>query len=217
MTYLLLAIATVVIAVIIFIVAARLLFRNRWFLAWLRGMTGLILLLSAGILGFVALDLYGYKQLTSDKHIATLTFHAKGNQHYSVNLVDKLGGESSYELYGDLWQLDARLLRWHPTTLRFGLKPGYKLERLAGRYLSIEQEQQAKRSVHGLNQSYEFIDLWAWLHQYGEGLDLVSAQYGSATYMPMADNALFAVYLSTSGLVAKPLNEPAEATVNQWQ
>lgn len=217
MTYLLLAISTVVIAIIIFIVAARLLFRNRWFLAWLRGMTGMILLLSAGILGFIALDLYGYRQLTSDKHIATLTFHAKGNQHYMVDLVDNLGTESNYELYGDLWQLDARLLRWHPKTLRLGIKPGYKLERLAGRYLSIEQEQQAKRSVHGLNQSYEYLDLWKWLHQYGEGLDLVSAQYGSATYMPMADNALFAVYLSTSGLVAKPLNEPAEATVSQWQ
>lgn len=217
MTYLLLTISTVVIAIIIFIIAARLLFRNRWFLAWLRGMTGMILLLSAGILGFIALDLYGYKQLTSDKHIATLAFHAKGHQHYTVNLVDNLGSESNYELYGDLWQLDARLLRWHPKTLRLGIKPGYKLERLAGRYLSIEQEQQAKRSVHGLNQSYEYIDLWAWLHQYGEGLELVSAQYGSATYMPMADNALFAVYLSTSGLVAKPLNEPAEATVSQWQ
>jgi len=217
MTYLLLTIAAVVVAIIIFVIAARLLFRNRWFLAWLRGMTGMVLLVLAGILGFIALDLYGYKQLTSDKHIATLTFHAKGNQHYTVDLVDNLGVEAHYELYGDLWQLDARLLRWHPNTIRFGIKPGYKLERLSGRYISIEQEQQAKRTVHGLNQRYEYIDLWAWLHQYGEGLDLVSAQYGSATYMPMADNALFAVYLSTSGLVAKPLNEPAQATVSQWQ
>jgi hypothetical protein len=217
MTYTYLATAFVVIAVLVLLFAGRMLFRNSWFLAWLRGMVGLFFIGLAIAFGFVALDLYGYKQLTSEQHIATLSFDAKGDQLYGVNLVDNSGVEREYELYGDLWQLDARLLLWNARAAGFGIKPGYKLERLAGRYLSLEQEREGDRSVFSLSESSKAVDIWALLYKHGQRLDLVSAKYGSATYMPMADKALFAVYLTTSGLIARPLNEPAQTKVTRWQ
>ena len=39
-----------------------------------------------------------------------------------------------------MWQLDGRLIRWKGLAELIGLEPGYRLERLSGRFLAIEQQ-----------------------------------------------------------------------------
>ena len=45
----------------------------------------------------------------------------------------------------------------------------------------------------------------------------VDAEYGSATFLPMADGALFTVKLSSTGLVARPENDRATIAIQDWE
>ena len=45
---------------------------------------------------------------------------------------------------------------------------------------------------------------------------LADAAYGSATYLPMADGATYAVTLTQSGLVARPVNPAAKRATRHW-
>lgn len=207
----------IVLALVIVLGAGRLLLKGRWIFGWIRGMAGLLLLLLAAVLVFGALDLYSYKQLSKEETVATLSFTRQDPQHFKVSLVPSTGTEQQYELYGDLWQLDARLLKWNKSLSGLGLRPSYRLDRLSGRYYSLEQEKTQQRSVYQLGQSKSVVDIWRWLREYGGGVAVVDASYGSATYLPMEDGALFAVNLSGTGLLARPLNDRAKEAVERWQ
>jgi hypothetical protein len=211
------ALAVALLALLVLVVGLRLLLGRRWLLAWLRGCAGLLLLAVAAVALLAAWDLYGYRQLLVEKPIATLAFTGDGDHHYNVVLIDEGGGEQRHSLKGDMWQLDVRLLKWHDGLARLGLKPGYRLDRLAGRYISLEDEQRLPRTVVGLDQRQSAIDSWRWLRQLDAHISLVDAEYGSATYLPMADGALYSVALGPSGLVARPLNDRAELAIEQWQ
>jgi len=45
----------------------------------------------------------------------------------------------------------------------------------------------------------------------------VDAFYGSATYMPMVDGASYAVFVSFTGLLARPNNDVALKAVSEWR
>src|SRR5690606_40350004 len=63
--------------------------------------------------------------------------------------------------------------------LSAGTMPLYRLDRLSGRYLSLEQERNAGRTVYALQES-RWFDVWDWLHGRSWWLE---AQSGSAVYM----------------------------------
>ena len=44
----------------------------------------------------------------------------------------------------------------------------------------------------------------------------VSARYGSAVYLPMADGAIYEVGLGASGLLARPENAAAATAIERW-
>lgn len=217
MVYPAIALVIVLLSLLAVVAGLRLLLGRRWLLAWLRGCAGLLLLVIAAIALLAAWDLYGYRQLLEEKPIATLAFAGDGDHHYKVVLIDEGGGEQRHSLSGDMWQLDVRLLKWHDGLARLGFKPGYRLDRLAGRYLSLEDEQRLPRTVVGLDQRPGSIDSWRWLRHLDNHLSLVDAEYGSATYLPMADGALYSVGLGPSGLVARPLNDRARFAIEQWR
>jgi hypothetical protein len=131
--------------------------------------------------------------------------------------VDSEGRESLYELAGDQWQLDARLIKWPNALATLGVKPGFRLDRISGRYYSLEHERNAERTVYALNESQMGVDVWAFFHGSENVPPVIDAVYGSATFVPMADDALYEILLSHTGLLARPLNQPAQAAVTDWQ
>lgn len=207
---------TGLLALLALIIAARILFAPHWFLAWLRGTLGLAFLALAGLIGVIAYDLRSYDAQVLDKPLVTLSFTAEGEQRYRVNLLEG-GEEREVLLEGDLWQLDARLLGWKGLAALIGLQPGYRLERLSGRFLAIEQQQSARHAQVQLAQSPYGIDLWRWLRLGQRDLFLFDPQAVRVTYLPIADGAVFAVSLSPTGLMAQPLNQAAEQALRDWQ
>lgn len=217
MLYTLLAIVVIALAAYVAYRAVGLLARGSWLLGWLRGTWGLVLLLLAVLIGLMAFDIYRYRQINFEQVIATIDFKKIEDQHYEAVLVDSKGNEQRYMLHGDQWQLDARVVKLKGYLSTFGISPGYRLERISGRYYDLEQEHNSKRSVYALNESLYGVDVWKWINKYPRWAPILDAVYGSATYLPMADGALYEVSLSHTGLLARPLNTAAEQAVNAWR
>lgn len=217
MFYSVATVLTGIIAALLLLIALRTLLKGTWFWGWVRGMSGALLVVSAGICALLALDLHSYRQVLIDKPVATISFQKTDHQAFvaTVALTDS-GLTQDYYLKGDQWQIDARIIRWKGFLSR-AAKPGYRLERISGRYVSIEDERSRERTVHALREEAEYgLDLWAWAYKNQAGVPLIEAVYGSATFVPMADGALYEVALSHTGLVAKPLNDAAKRAVNLW-
>lgn len=216
MGYLLLSIIFVLLALFLAYMASKLLFKNGWFLGWVRGMFGLALTLGVVVLALMALDIYSYRQLDSEENIATISFTGIAPQEFSASFVDAKGKQHNFVLLGDQWQLDSRIIKWKGIFSRIGMKTGYRIDRISGRYLLLDDERTKERSIFGLSNSTAGVDVWNWL----KGMDndaMVDARYGNSTFLPMVDGGQYQISVSTSGLLARPLNEPAQAAVDQWR
>lgn len=211
------ALAFTLIGSVVLFFAAKSLLQRGWLLGWIKGCFGLMLVSVSVIAGLLAWDIYSYNELLEETSVATISFEKLGEQHYQAILVGSNGNEQRYELKGDQWQLDARIFKWSRSVAKLGFKPGYRLDRLAGRYYSLEKERHAERTVHSLNPSQTQVDLWAWFKSIDRNIPWLDALYGSATFVPMSDGALYEINLSHSGLMTRPLNERAQEAVKRWQ
>ena len=216
MVYTFSSIIAIVIALLISLWAFKVLFKSNWVMGWFRGTWGILLIASVAFLLVAAFDIISYRQLEAEESIATISFRKINKQHYMATLVTSAGKVREYPLYGDQWQLDSRIIKWPSRLVRFGAKTGYRLERLSGRYISLEDEQSKPKKLYALNTSIAGVDIWMWLNQLSHN-GFVDARYGNATFLPMVDSGQYQISLSNTGLLARPLNEPAEQAVARWQ
>lgn len=197
--------------------ACQRLLRARFLAAGGSALMGIVLLSIAGLLFVVTLNLHTYARLAHEKPVAEIVFEARGDQRYRAVLAQVPSGEMQmFVLAGDEWQLDARVLKWKGWANLLGLDAQYRLERVSGRYRDIEQERKGERTVYALSEN-PGVDLWTLSAEYPRWLPFVDAVYGSATYLPMADGARYEVSITQSGLMARPLNEAAEAAAGRWK
>ncbi|HEX7012971.1 MAG TPA: hypothetical protein VF161_09495 [Steroidobacteraceae bacterium] len=202
--------------VLLLALACQRLFRARFVAAAGAGVTGTLLIAGAALLFVVSLNLHTYERLSHEEPVAEIVFESRGPQRYRATLSREPVGEIQvFTLAGDEWQLDARVLKWKGWANLLGLDAQYRLERISGRYRSIEQERTAERTVYGLSDN-PGIDLWALSVAHPRLLPFVDAMYGSATYLPMADGARYEVSITQSGLIARPVNAAARAATGSW-
>lgn len=206
----------IVLGVLTALLAARLLFRSGWVLAWIRGTVGLILMVVAVGFALGAVDFFSYKVIIAEKNLATLDFAMIEKQKYNAKMVTEDGVVHQFELSGDQWQVDARIIKWPASLSVLGIHPGYRLERVSGRYYSWQQELDRPRSIYPIKPKHTGVDLWYWAQEFKLNRVGIDASYGSATFLPMADGAQYEVYLTHSGLIARPLNVAAEQAVGRW-
>ena len=170
-----------------------------------RVVVGLVLLACAGFAALVGTALLGYRRLAAEALVATIDTRALDAQRYAVGVELPDGTRHEVELDGDDWQLDARVIKWKTTAVVLGAPPLYRLERIGGRWRSIEQTQSGPYTVHALAEPATAIDPWVLLRQLPERIDWIDADYGSAAWLPMVDEGRYTVTLAASGgLVARP-------------
>lgn len=215
MQYLGLAVVIALLAVIVLLVALRLLLGGSWLMGWLRGTCGFAVLALAGLIGLIGYDISTYSALPNNQPLVTLTFQAQGPQRYEVRL--ERGKETrTAMLEGDLWQLDLHVLRWKSLAELIGLESGYRMERLSGRYLAVEQQNLARHGRVLLSEKPLGVDIWQTLELGQRDMHLVDAQLLRVDYMPIADGAAYAVELAPTGLIAKPVNAAAIEALKNW-
>ena len=183
-------------------------------IAFLAGAAVVAALGTAGAM--LAASLHTYARLTQEQEAARAVFRELAPKRYELLLVLKGEPARAFEIRGDEWQIDARVLKWKGMGTLLGLDTLYRFERLAGRYADTAQEKSAPRTVYPLAAQAPF-DLWALLKEQQRWLPLADALYGSAAYAPMADGAQYSVNVSTTGLLIRPLNETAKKSLGSWK
>lgn len=205
------------------------LFKGRVFAGLLGGVGGAGFLAAAMIATLLAMDVQTYARLTYERPVATIQTRQLGPQYFEATVIQPERGEDMpaatnlYPLHGDEWRIEAQVLKWKPWANVLGLDTQYRLDRLSGRYQSIEQEINGARSVHPLaiddggNGLPWRLSTWDTARKYRRYVDAVDTLYGGAAYMPMADGARYEVWITQSGLVARPVNEAARnASAGGW-
>ena len=207
-----------ILALVLVYLGIRLLGKFKWIFQWLRGTLGILLVGVSLFFIFLGFDFFSYHQLLEEKPVTTMSFTKVDDQHYKVvvTYLEDNSREDVFDIHGDLWQMDARVIRWKGFVSAMGASPAYRLDRLSGRYFSLEDERRETRSVHQLTNSEYGLDVWQLLKSNLSFIPWVEASYGSATYLPMKDGAIFQVTLSRNGLAALPLNDIAKEAVNRW-
>ncbi len=168
---------------------------------------GGLLLVAVGALGAtIALGIQGYRALTHEEVAAQLSIRPTGPQRFSATLRFPDGRAPTYDITGDEVYVDAHILKWKPMANMLGLHTGYELDRIAGRYRSVEQERSATRTVHALATTRP-VDLFTLRLRYPLLSHLVDAEYGSATFVPVSGPAELELRVSTTGLLMRKRGE----------
>lgn len=191
-----------VLALILLGVAVRT-FRARRWLGAASGTTMGLLFASLGALsGTLSLSTQGYRALTSEELAATITTVPTGPRAFQAYVEFPDGRDTTLAVSGDQVLVDARILKWRSVGNLLGLRTQYELERLTGRYVGIDDERAAPRTVHSLGPDRP-LDLYDLLERYSLLGLLVDAEYGSATFVDVTEPARFEVRVSTTGLLIR--------------
>jgi hypothetical protein len=183
------------------------LFRAKPLRFTLRTLAGLLLLALGALAGAIAFGTQGLHALTREDVAARLSVQPIGTQRFNAIVHFADGRTAAFEVAGDEIVVDAHILKWKPIANMVGLHTAYELDRLTGRYRSIDQERSAERTVHALAPNRP-VDLFKLRRRYPFLGALVDAEYGSATFVPVTGPAELEVRVSTTGLLMRAV-EPA--------
>lgn len=172
--------------------------RRRFRLRPVRRLVGLLVLALACVTALLAGSLYQFFRLTSDAPVATVALEQQGERQFMATAQVPGGGTRQFQLRGDEWQIDARVVRWELPALLAGVPPLYRLERLSGRYTDPVADQASPRTVYPLGES-RVPDLATLKRRFPNWLPFVDVQFGSGAYMPMFDGAHYRVFLDPRG------------------
>ncbi|HKO69027.1 MAG TPA: hypothetical protein VJU53_14590 [Burkholderiaceae bacterium] len=169
-----------------------------------RTIFGLLLLSLGALAATIALGTYGYTALTREEVAATLLVQPTGTQKFAATVRYPDLREVKFELAGDEVYVDAQILKWKPIANMVGLHTAYELDRIAGRYRSIDNERSAPRTVFALSRDKP-LDLFDLRRRYTFLAPLLDAEYGSASYVPVSRPAELELRVSTTGLLMREI------------
>src|SRR5258708_6248543 len=105
-----------------------------------------------------------------------------GPDHFRATVTLPDSSLHMFDLAGDAVYVDAHVLKWRPIGTFLGLQTVYELDRIAGRYQTLGDEQTRARTVYSLAHAKPF-DAFDLAKRYWVLQPLVDAEYGSATFI----------------------------------
>ena len=159
----------------------------------------------AALCGAISIGIRGYQALTHEVVAATVkTEPIVGTpQRFRATVTLADGSLHMFDLAGDAVYMDAHVLKWRPIGNLLGLQTVYELDRIAGRYRALGDEQTRERTVYSLA-AEKPIDAFDLARRYWVLRPLVDAEYGSATFIG-ATTGTYEVRVSTTGLLVRPV------------
>jgi hypothetical protein len=183
--------------------------RARLFRFLFRGLLSLLLLVAGAVLAIFSLGIQGMQALTHEQTAARIKLVPTGAQRYDATVTFADGRVETYDLAGDDIYVDGHIVKWTPLANMLGLHTSYRLDRIAGRYRLLEHENTARRTVYSIG-TPAMVDLVS-LGRRLPLADFFDAEYGSASYVPMAAPGELELKVSTTGLLLRPVTASAEA------
>lgn len=175
------------------------------------------------ILGILALILifglcfttFGYRAANISIKVAEITIMPTTSQRFSAEVAWIDGEVDKFDIAGDQFYIDAKILKWQNWLGMLGVKTWYELDRIGGRYLSIQDETDKPRTIYQLAKQKDY-DLYH-LRKRHPSLDfLVDAEYGSAVFMLADTPKKIELYVARTGLTIKQveLDQPLNININ---
>jgi len=164
------------------------------------------LFVSLGALcGAITLGIRGYRAFTAEALAATIKTDPIGPHHFRATVTLPDSSLHMFDLAGDAVYVDAHVLKWRPIGTFLGLQTVYELDRIAGRYQTLGDEQTRERTVYSLAHAKPF-DAFDLAKRYWVLRPLVDAEYGSATFIGATapGGATYEIRVSTTGLLVRP-------------
>lgn len=178
-------------------------FRGRRFVAGsISTLVGLLWVAGGALLVALGAGLAGYRALTREDVALTILVTPLATGGFLADARFPEGRAAQWQLAGDQLYVDARILKWKGVANLLGLHTVYELDRIGGRYIDIERERTAPRTIFELGSAKRF-DLFAWIKRKSWMAPLVDAEYGSGTFIDVQQSAIFEVRVSTTGLLIR--------------
>jgi hypothetical protein len=190
--------------VVLLVAAGAALRRRRPVRTSARLLLALVFFAAGAACGAIALGVRGYRALTHEEVAAVVRTEPLGAQRFQAQFLFPDGSIATYTLAGDELYVDAHILKWQPWVNVLGLNTAYELDRVAGRYHDLAQEQQQPRTVYSLAPERR-VNLFNLRRRYALLRPLLDAEYGSATFAAADSPAQYEVRVSTTGLLIRKL------------
>ncbi len=169
----------------------------------------------------VAFNTQMFARLSQESDVAQVSVKAvdPSKDLYAVE-VKRLDGSNlttTCNLQGDEWMIGGRVQKWKPWANVLGLDSTYVLDQVDNKYVSAARANGKSITACDLagpppavNKVVpDSIVYWLLGQSYTE-----DRRFGSASYMPMANGAVYKVVMTQSGLNAEPVNEAARNANN---
>lgn len=154
-------------------------------------------------LSIIILGTQGYKALTKEEKVARVVIDPVSEQTFHARIIFLDGSEQVFSLNGDEFVIDAYVLKWKSWTNLLGLHTAYRLDRIAGRYQNISDEQNKARSVFAINNKGD-KGIGEWREKYAILSFMLDVEHGSASFASADKSQSYELAVTTSGLLLRP-------------
>jgi ABC-type lipoprotein release transport system permease subunit len=186
-----------------FFIAFIIAFKRKRFFGVIVNITLVMLLLAVfGLFGMMSITMHGYHVLTHEEVAAHVKVEPTDPQKFTARFRFNDGHTISFELAGDELFVDAHILKWKPIANFFGLHTSYKLDRVSGRYITLDDERDKSRTVFSVSQK-KTVDIFDLRKKYPLLKLLVDTEYGSATFIMADKSEDLELRVSTTGLLIR--------------
>jgi hypothetical protein len=162
----------------------------------------LLMISLSALFGTISSAIQGYHALTREELAVIVKVEPTGEQKYMAWFFMPDGSEKVFSLTGDQLYIDAHILKWKPLANIFGLHTSYELDRVAGRYATLNDEKTKVHTVYSLSRDKP-LDMFYLRRRFAILNFLLDAEYGSATFINSNSAEEFRVMVSTTGLLIR--------------
>ena len=192
--------------------------RLRPFGAAPRLLFGCLFVVAGSAVGLVGLNMQTYSRLTYESPVAEIEVKANdpAQKRYAVTIrrLDGTGITQTCEVQGDEWLLSGRVQKWHPWVNVLGVDSTYTLDQMANKYFDAVEANGRPITACSIERPAPEANRYVpdeWLMWLMAHVQTEDRRFGSASYMPLADGAIYHVVMTQSGLNAEPSNDAARA------
>ena len=202
-------------SVVLLVAALGAVRKRRWIGTTMTLMCALLFLALAALAGTLGVAMRGYQALTREVVAATVVTRPTGPARFVATFTFPDGRREQFEMTGDALYVDAHIVKWHPRFNILGLHTAYQLDRVAGRYDRLEDEQTKPRRIFALSRPtpvdmFQVARSLAFLRRLGPLGHVVDAEYGSASFVAARDPTQLELRVSTSGLLFRPVAQAVQ-------
>lgn len=162
----------------------------------------LLMLSLSALFGTLSISIQGYQALTREDLAATVIITPTGKRQFTATFIMPDKSEKVFSIAGDQLNIDAHILKWKPIASIFGLHTSFELDRVSGRYASLEDETTKVHTRYSLSDN-KFVNIFDLRQKYVLLSPLLDAEYGSASFINSNSAEEFRVMISTTGLLIR--------------